>query len=63
MGANSNLFLMLQEQQVETNNFLPTKKEIQLSAKNFVKGTLEAGEVQQNPAGHALHGTVPVEVK
>lgn len=47
MGANSNLFLMLQEQQVETNNFLPTKKEIQLSAKNFVKQTLEAGEVSE----------------
>jgi len=47
MGANSNLFLMLQEQQVETNNFLPTKKEIQLSAKNFVKSTLEAGEVSE----------------
>jgi len=48
MGANSNLFLMLQEQQVETNNFLPTKKEIQLSAKNFVKSTLEAGEVPES---------------
>ena len=47
MGANSNLFLMLQEQQVETNNFLPTKKEIQSSAKNFVKNTLEAGEVSE----------------
>tara|TARA_R100000541_G_scaffold39136_1_gene46977 strand:- start:7447 stop:7893 length:447 start_codon:yes stop_codon:yes gene_type:complete len=47
MGANSNLFLMLQEQQVETNNFLPTKKEIQLSAKTFVKNTLEAGEVSE----------------
>ena len=47
MGANSNLFLMLQEQQVETNKFLPTKKEIQLSAKNFVKQTLEAGEVSE----------------
>lgn len=47
MGANSNLFLMLQEQQVESNNFLPTKKEIQLSAKNFVKETLEAGEVSE----------------
>ena len=47
MGANSKLFLMLQEQQVETNNFLPTKKEIELSAKNFVKQTLEAGEVSE----------------
>ena len=45
MGANSNLFLMLQEQQVETNNFLPTKKEIHFSAKKFVENTLEAGEI------------------
>jgi len=43
MGANSNLFLMLQEQSVETNNFLPSKKEIQLSAKSFVSNLLEAG--------------------
>jgi len=47
MGANSNLFLMLQEQQVDTNKFLPTKKEIQLSAKNFVSNLIEAGEVNQ----------------
>ena len=43
MGANSNLFLMLQEQSVETNNFLPSKKEIQLSAKSFVSNLLNAG--------------------
>jgi len=43
MGANSNLFLMLQEQSVETNNFLPSKKEIQLSAKSFVSNLLDAG--------------------
>jgi hypothetical protein len=34
---------MLQEQSVETNNFLPTKKEIQLSAKSFVSNLLDAG--------------------
>jgi hypothetical protein len=43
MGANKNLFLMLQEQSVETNNFLPSKKEIQLSAKSFVSNLLDAG--------------------
>lgn len=47
MGANSNLFLMLQEQSVETNNFLPTKKEIQLSAKSFVSNLLEAGQTDK----------------
>jgi hypothetical protein len=43
MGASKNLFLMLQEQSVETNNFLPSKKEIQLSAKSFVSNLLDAG--------------------
>lgn len=47
MGANSNLFLMLQEQSVDTNNFLPTKKEIQLSAKSFVNNLLEAGQTDK----------------
>ena len=43
MGATKNLFLMLHEQSVETNNFLPSKKEIQLSAKSFVSNLLDAG--------------------
>ena len=43
MGATKNLFLMLQEQSVETNNFLPTKAEIKLSAKSFVSNLLDAG--------------------
>ena len=47
MGANSNLFLMLQEQQIETNNFLPTKKEIHFSAEKFVEKTLEVGEMDK----------------
>ena len=47
MGANSNLFLMLQEQSVETNNFLPSKKEIQLSAKSFVSNFLDAGQTDK----------------
>ena len=47
MGANKNLFLMLQEQSVETNNFLPSKKEIQLSAKSFVSNLLDAGQTDK----------------
>lgn len=47
MGANSNLFLMLQEQEISTNNFLPNKKEIHFSANEFVKNTLESGEVDK----------------
>ena len=44
MGANSNLFLMLQEQEIKSNNFLPNKKEIQFSANQFVENLLKAGE-------------------
>ena len=47
MGVTKNLFLMLQEQSVETNNFLPSKKEIQLSAKSFVSNLLDAGETDK----------------
>jgi hypothetical protein len=47
MGANKNLFLMLQEQSVETNNFLPSKAEIKLSAKSFVSNLLDAGETDK----------------
>jgi hypothetical protein len=47
MGATKNLFLMLQEQSVETNNFLPSKKEIQLSAKSFVSNLLDAGQTDK----------------
>jgi hypothetical protein len=47
MGKSKNLFLMLQEQSVETNNFLPSKKEIQLSAKSFVSNLLDAGQTDK----------------
>lgn len=47
MGANSNLFLMLQEQEINTKNFLPNKKEIHFSANQFVENILEAGEVDK----------------
>ena len=47
MGANSNLFLMLQEQEINTKNFLPNKKEIHFSANQFVENLLEAGEVDK----------------
>lgn len=47
MGANSNLFLMLQEQEINTKHFLPNKKEIQFSANQFVENLLESGEVDK----------------
>jgi hypothetical protein len=37
----------MQEQEINTTNFLPTKKELQLSAKKFTANLLEAGEVDK----------------
>lgn len=47
MGANSNLFLMLQEQEIKSKHFLPNKKEIHFSANQFVENLLETGEVDK----------------
>jgi hypothetical protein len=38
---------MLQEQEVRSKNFLPNKKEIQFSAKEFVNNILDAGEIDK----------------
>lgn len=41
---SKDLFLMMREQEVQTSNFLPNKKEIQFSSKQFIKEILDAGE-------------------
>lgn len=41
---SKDLFQLMREQEIQTNNFLPNKKEIQFSAKNFISEILEAGE-------------------
>lgn len=46
MGQSKDLFLLMREAEVNTNNFLPTKKEIQTSTKKFVTNLVEAGEVE-----------------
>lgn len=38
------LFELMREEEIQTSNFLPTKKEIQLSAKKFAKKLIDAGE-------------------
>lgn len=38
---------MMREQEIQTSNFLPNKKEIQFSAKKFITEVLEAGEVDK----------------
>jgi len=44
---SKDLFLMMREQEIQTSNFLPNKKEIQFSAKNFISEVLEAGETDK----------------
>jgi hypothetical protein len=44
---SKDLFMMLREQEVQTSNFLPNKKEIQFSSKKFITEVLEAGEVDK----------------
>lgn len=43
MSKSKNLFMLMQEQEISTSNFLPNKKEIQFSAKQFVKNLLDDG--------------------
>mgnify|MGYP000055276312 CR=1 FL=1 len=41
------LFELMREQELQTNNFLPSKKEIQLTSKKFVADLLDAGEINK----------------
>jgi hypothetical protein len=40
---SKDLFMLMREQEIQTSNFLPTKKEIQFSSKRFITDLLEAG--------------------
>jgi hypothetical protein len=44
---SKDLFLMMREQEIQTSNFLPNKKEIQFSAKKFITDILDAGETDK----------------
>lgn len=44
---SKDLFMMMREQEVQTSNFLPNKKEIQFSAKKFISEVLEAGDTDK----------------
>jgi hypothetical protein len=50
MGATKNLLMLMQEQEIQTNNFLPTKKEIELNAKKFASGLIDSGEIDKYEA-------------
>jgi hypothetical protein len=41
------LFELMREREIQTSNFLPTKKEIQFSAKKFAKELIDKGEVDK----------------
>jgi hypothetical protein len=44
---SKDLFLMMREQEIQTSNFLPNKKEIQFSSKKFITDILDAGETDK----------------
>ncbi len=44
---SKDLFFMMREQEVQTSNFLPSKKEIQLQSQTFIKEILDAGEIDK----------------
>jgi hypothetical protein len=44
---SKDLFQLMREQEIQTSNFLPNKKEIQYSAKTFIKEVLDAGEIDK----------------
>jgi hypothetical protein len=44
---SKDLFQLMRQQEIDTQNFLPNKLEIQLSAKTFIKDLLDAGETDK----------------
>lgn len=40
-------FELMQQQEIATNNFLPSKKELELSSKTFAKNLIDAGEINK----------------
>jgi hypothetical protein len=45
--SNKDLFQMMREQEVQKQNFLPNKKEIQFSATKFISDVIDGGEVDK----------------
>lgn len=44
---SKDLFQLMRQQEIDTQNFLPNRLEIQLSAKTFIKEVLDAGETDK----------------
>ncbi len=47
MGKSKNLFELMNQQEVQSSNFVPTKKEIILNTTNFAKNLIDSGEVDK----------------
>ena len=47
MEKSKNLFELMRQQEIDTQNFLPNKKEIQFSAQSFIREILDAGETDK----------------
>jgi hypothetical protein len=50
MGKSKQLFELMAQQEIQTSNFLPTKKEVELNAKKFASNLIEAGEIDKYEA-------------
>jgi hypothetical protein len=44
---SKDLFELMRQQEIETSNFLPNKKEIQFSATTFITNLIDGGEVDK----------------
>jgi len=44
---SKNLYELMQMQEIATSNFLPSKKELELSSKTFAKNLIDAGEIDK----------------
>ena len=44
---SKDLFQLMRQQEIETQNFIPTKKEVRLSAETFITNLLNDGEVDK----------------
>jgi hypothetical protein len=47
---SKHLFELMREQEIQTSNFLPNKKEVEFSVKQFASKLIEAGEVDKYEA-------------
>ena len=44
---SKNLYELMQMQEIATNNFLPSKKELELSSKTFAKNIIDTGDIDK----------------